>query len=294
MIVLCMKTGAVSGLICAQPIRMFYLVLQKKLDIMLGALAGDIIGSIHEKAATKTKAFMLFESNSVFTDDTVLSVAIAEAILRGLRYEDTVRSYARQFPNAGYGKTFKKWLSGEIVGAYNSWGNGAAMRVSPIAWAFSDLETVIAEAKKSAEITHDHSEGIKGAQAVAAAVFLARTGAGKVIIKDFVQDNFAYDLERTLAQIRPTYKFDVSSQGSVPESIIAFLEAEDFEDAVRNAVSLGGDSDTMASIAGAIAEAHFKYIPEDIKQETRRRIPLTLLQTVLDFTEKYQEEEFRI
>ncbi len=256
---------------------------------MLGALAGDIIGSIHEKSGTKTKAFMLFESNSVFTDDTVLSVAIAEAILRGLSYEETVMSYARQFPNAGYGKTFKKWLRGEIVGAYNSWGNGAAMRVSPIAYAFSDLDTVMTEAKKSAEITHNHPEGIKGAQAAAAAIFLARTGAGKAIIKDFIQDNFGYDLERTLAEIRPTYKFDVSAQGSVPESIIAFLEAEDFEDAVRNAVSLGGDADTMASIAGAIAEAHFKYIPEDIKQETRRRIPLTLMQTVLDFAEKYGE-----
>jgi len=254
---------------------------------MLGAIAGDIIGSIHEKSGMKTKDFVLFESYNIFTDDTVLTIAIAEAIMLKIPYAETVITYARQFPEAGYGKTFKKWISGEIVGPYDSWGNGAAMRVSPIAWAFNDLDKVMREAEKSANITHNHLEGVKGAQAVAVAIFLARTGAGKAIIKDFIQDNFDYDLERTIDEIRPEYKFDVSAQGSVPESIIAFLEAEDFEDAVRNAVSLGGDADTMASIAGAIAEAHFKHIPADILQEARRRLPLPLLQTVMDFEERY-------
>lgn len=257
---------------------------------MLGAIAGDIIGSIHEKSGIKTKDFMLFETYNIFTDDTVLTIAIAEAVMLKIPYEETVMSYARQFPEAGYGKTFKKWLKGEIVGPYNSWGNGSAMRVSPIAWAFDNLDKVMEEAEKSSIITHNHPEGVKGAQAVAVAIFLARTGAGKAIIKDFIQDNFDYDLERTIDEIRPGYKFDVSCHGSVPESIIAFLEAEDFEDAIRNAVSLGGDADTMASIAGAIAEAHFKYIPIDILQESRRRLPITLLQTVMDFEEKFMSK----
>lgn len=199
-----------------------------------------------------------------------------------------VREYALEYPGAGYGGTFKKWMIGEIDGAYNSWGNGSAMRVSAVGWAFNDLKTVLVEAEKSAVITHNHPEGVKGAQAIAAAVFMARMGKSKDAIKKYITSTFDYDLERKIAEIRPTYDFDVSCQGSVPEAIIAFLEGDDFEGTIRLAISLGGDSDTIAAMAGGIAEAFYGGIPEKIEAETRKLLPENFLRVIHSFYQKYR------
>lgn len=231
---------------------------------MIGAIAGDIIGSIYEAHPIKTRDFPLFGPGCRFTDDTVLTVAVAQAILEDGDYARWVREIGRRHPRAGYGGAFSGWLRSDAPEPYHSWGNGAAMRVSPVGWAFDTMERVLAEAARSAAITHDHPEGIKGAQAAALAVFLARTTRDKERVRGEVTARFGYDLTRTLEEIRPAYAFDVSCQGTVPEAIIAFLEADSYEDAVRNAVSLGGDSDTLAAIAGAVAEAHFGRIGQPI------------------------------
>jgi ADP-ribosylglycohydrolase len=240
---------------------------------MKGAIIGDIIGSRFEKDNIKTKTFELFTEKSRFTDDTVLTVAIADAILNKKDYAETVRAYSLAYPMAGYGKTFKKWMVGTISGPYNSWGNGSAMRVSPVGLLYDDETTILKEAKKSAAITHNHEEGIKGAQAVAMAVFLARKGKPKQAIKTYVEQQFGYDLSRTIDEIRPNYTFDVSCQGSVPEAIIAFLESEGFEDAIRIAISIGGDSDTIASMSGAIAEAFYGEIPTELINKMNEYLP---------------------
>lgn len=254
---------------------------------MIGAIIGDVIGSRFEKDNVKHKDFDLFVKKSRFTDDTVLSIAIADCILTGKSYEVAVKEYGRAHPKAGYGKAFKKWLSGELKGAYNSWGNGSAMRVSPIGWAYNDPNIIIEEAQKSAAITHNHPEGIKGAQAIAMAIFLARTGSSKLEIKTTITEMFQYDLSRKIDDIRPVYTFDVSCQGSVPESIIAFLESTDFEDAIRTAVSIGGDSDTIASMTGAIAEAFYKKIPARLILETREKLPRHFCEIIDWFEEEY-------
>ncbi len=254
---------------------------------MLGAIAGDIIGSVYEGSPIKSTEFPLFQPHSTFTDDTVLTVAVAHSILSGTDYAASLKSFGLKYPNAGYGGSFIGWLFSEGDQAYNSWGNGSAMRVSPVGFAFDSIEEVLEEAKKSAEVTHNHPEGIKGAQATALAVFMARTGESKEAIRSEISERFAYDMDRTLAEIRPTYRFDVSCQGSVPESIIAFLESEDLEDAVRKAISLGGDGDTMACIAGAIAEAHYKTLPADIVSEVFERLPAELVEIVREFEAAY-------
>jgi len=246
---------------------------------MIGAIAGDIIGSVFERRTgrIKTTDFPLFCSRSTFTDDTVLTIASAEAILTDRNYARAYRQFARQYPHAGYGPGFGRWFAADDSGPYGSFGNGSAMRVSPIAWAFDSVEEVLAEAHRSAEVTHNHPEGIKGAQTVAMAVFLARNGESKDAIRSEVESRFAYDLSRSVAEIRPGYKFDSSCQGSVPEAILCFLEADNFEQAVRNAVSLGGDSDTLACIAGGIAQAFFKVVPENIVRHVRSLLPPDLL-----------------
>lgn len=254
---------------------------------MIGAIIGDVIGSRFEKNNHKSKEFDLFHKESRFTDDTVLTVAIADCILNHKDYEKTVKQYGRSYPFAGYGGTFKKWLAGLIRGPYQSWGNGSAMRVSPIGFAFPDEKTVLEEARKSAEITHDHEEGIKGAQAIAMSVHLARTGKSKPKIKTYVETKFGYDLNRTIDKIRTNYTFDVSCQGSVPESIIAFLESEDFEDAIRTAISIGGDSDTIASMTGSIAQAYYKSIPEEIIRKTRQLLPEPFNRIIDQFEKQY-------
>ncbi|MFO8054814.1 MAG: ADP-ribosylglycohydrolase family protein, partial [Bacteroidales bacterium] len=217
---------------------------------MLGAITGDVIGSVYEWNNIKTTAFPLYNEDSFFTDDTVLTIAIADAILRGTDFASSLKKWGRAYPDSGYGGNFMLWLQSGSMAPYNSWGNGSAMRVSPVGFAFNRLQEVLEKAKATAEVTHDHPEGIKGAQATAAAIFLARNGSSKKQIKQYVEKTFGYDLSKTPEQIRPGYTFDVSCQGSVPEAIIAFLESTDYEHAIRLAISLGGDSDTIACITG--------------------------------------------
>jgi ADP-ribosylglycohydrolase len=224
--------------------------------------------------------FDLFTSGSRFTDDTVLTVAAAFSILENRSYGDCFRTFARLYPDAGYGGGFLKWLLDPCARPYNSWGNGAAMRVSPVGFAFDSIEKVLLEAKKSAEVTHDHPEGIKGAKACALAVYLARTGADKHEIRKEISGRFGYDLNRTIDQIRPAYSFDISCQGTVPEAIIAFLDSTGYEDAVRRAISLGGDSDTLACITGGIAQAFYGPVPQDIARQARQTLPEDLLAVI--------------
>lgn len=254
---------------------------------MLGAIAGDIVGSVFERRPIKTTEFPLFSARSTFTDDTVLTVAVAYAILHGGAYGPALKAFGRRYPHAGYGGRFYRWLQMPESEPYNSWGNGSAMRVSPVGYAFEDVECVLQEAQKSAEVTHNHPEGIKGAQATALAIYLARTGRDKETIREEIERRFAYDLGRTLEEIRPEYRFDVSCQGSVPESIVAFLESEGVEDAIRKAISLGGDSDTMACIAGGIAEAYYGEVPSGIVEEVRERIPGEFWAVVEAFYDRY-------
>lgn len=247
---------------------------------MLGAIIGDVVGSVYEHHRIKTTDFPLFQTRSRFTDDTVLTIAVAEAILYQTSYIETIKTYGQRYPDAGYGGSFMKWIYADDSKPYHSWGNGSAMRVSPVGWAFSTEDEVLQEAERSAAVTHDHPEGIKGAQATALAIFLARTGIEKDDIRAKISQRFDYDLDRTVDDIRPGYKFEVSCQKSVPESIIAFLDASSYEDTIRKAVSLGGDSDTLACIAGSIAEAYYKEIPADMVREVRDRLPEEFLQII--------------
>lgn len=255
---------------------------------MIGAIAGDIIGSVYESRPIKTKDFPLFHPACRFTDDSVLTIAVARAILENRDYQSCVHETGRRYPNAGYGGSFIRWLRSDNPAPYHSWGNGSAMRVSPVGFAFDDIGTVIEEAGKSAAISHDHPEGVKGAQAVAAAVYHARTTRDKKTIKKEVAALSGYDLDRPLEKIRPSYGFDVSCQGSVPEAIIAFLASDSYEDAVRNAVSLGGDADTQACIAGGIAEAFYGGVPAHIAGPVKTHLPADLGSVVTRFYERYQ------
>jgi ADP-ribosylglycohydrolase len=254
---------------------------------VIGAIAGDVIGSIYERAGLKTTEFPLFSAHSRFTDDTVLTVATAHALLTGTSYADAYHTYGDRYPRAGYGGSFRAWLRSPSRRPYNSWGNGSAMRVSPVGHAAQSIEETLAEAERSACATHDHPEGIRGAQAVALAVYLARTGSSKAAIREEIQRRIGYDLSRTIEEIRPAYRFDVSCQGSVPEALAAFLEAESVEEAIRLAISLGGDADTQAAIAGGIAEAFWGGVPEGIVREVRDRLPEEFRVTIDAFTERY-------
>jgi len=236
---------------------------------MIGAIAGDIIGSVYEHDPIKTKDFPLFDRRCRFTDDSVLTVAVADAIVSGRPYLESVREIGRRHPGAGYGGSFIRWLLADDPRPYGSWGNGSAMRVSPVGFAFATEDEVLRQAAASAAITHDHPEGIKGAQATALAVFLARTGSGKEAIRAEIARRFGYDLDQSVDDIRPAYAFDVSCQGTVPQAIVAFLDSQSWEDAVRNAVSLGGDSDTLACITGGIAEAFYGGVPREIRAAAR-------------------------
>jgi ADP-ribosylglycohydrolase len=254
---------------------------------MIGAIAGDIIGSVYEFNNKKTEDFPLFSPRSAFTDDTVLTIAVADSILTGKPYTAAFKEWGRLYPRAGYGGMFRGWLLSDHSEPYNSFGNGSAMRASPVGFALDSLDRVLEEAKKSAEATHNHPEGIKGAQAVAAAIFLARTGKGKDDIKACIEFTFGYDLGRTLAEIRPNYGFDETCQGSVPEAIISFLESSNYEDAVRKAISIGGDSDTIACITGGIAEAFYKVVPADIVKRARALLDARLLNVLDAFIAKF-------
>jgi len=255
---------------------------------MVGAIAGDMIGSPYEWDPIKTTDFPLFQEKSTFTDDTVLTIATACSILKGLDYGRAYKLFGCCYPNAGYGGNFMNWLLSDDCSPYNSWGNGSAMRVSPVGFAFDSVDDVLLQARKTAEVTHNHPEGIKGAQATALAIFLARTGSSKDVIRGEIEKRFGYDLSRTLDEIRPEYSFDVSCQGTVPEAMIAFIESNDFEDALRKAVSLGGDSDTLACITGGIAQAYYKNVPAQITGEVRRRLDSGLLSIVDEFNERYE------
>ena len=254
---------------------------------MIGAVIGDIIGSIYEGNPIKSEDFPLFDDKCRFTDDTVLTVALADSILTGESYVLKLREYYRLYPSAGYGSGFRKWASSDSDGPYYSYGNGAAMRISPVGFAFNDIETVLCMAEKYASVTHNHPDGITGAQAAASSIFLARSGYGKNEICEFIESSFGYDLSRRLDDIRPGYRFDSSCPGSVPESIIAFLESSGYEDAVRKAVSMGGDSDTMACIAGGIAQAFYKSVPEKIRSRALGFLDDRLYSIILEFEEKY-------
>jgi ADP-ribosylglycohydrolase len=254
---------------------------------MIGAIAGDIIGSIYEGYPIKTKDFPLFQPQCRFTDDSVLTVAVAKAILDGSEYLPEIREIGRKYPDAGYGGSFIFWLLSEDARPYNSWGNGSAMRVSPVGFAFDSAERVMDEAAKTAELTHNHPEGIKGAQATALAVFLARTSRDKEHIKQEINLRFGYNLKRSLDDIRPEYHFDISCQGTVPEAIIAVLESTSYEDAIRNAISLGGDSDTLACITGGIAEAYYGGVPDFIQSRVRETLTDELWKITAKFCKKY-------
>ncbi len=233
---------------------------------MLGAIAGDIIGSVYEWHPVKRTDFPLFSATSRFTDDSVLTVATADALLGDADYARAYRRWARRYPGAGYGGRFQAWAAADGAGPYGSFGNGSAMRVAPVAYACTTLEQVEAEAARSAAVTHDHPEGVRGAQALASAVFLARSGAAKEAIREEVAGHYGYDLDTPLDALRPGYTFDVTCRGSVPAALRAFLEAEGYEEAVRLAVSLGGDSDTLACMAGAVAEAYWGGVPAPIAE----------------------------
>lgn len=260
---------------------------------MLGAICGDIIGSVYEWDNIKTKDFELFSPRCTFTDDSVLTVALADSILRDVPYADNIRAFYRLYPNRGYGGNFCLWAGNPGRGPYHSFGNGAAMRISPVAWAYDDLDRVLERAAAFTAPTHDHPEGIKGGQALAAAVYLARNGASKGDIKAYLETSFGYDLGQTLDEIRPDYRFDVSCQGTVPQAIRAFLEACGFEDAIRNAISLGGDSDTLACITGAVAEAFYGGVPEDIARQVWTILDERLGGITRAFMDRYRKDSGR-
>jgi len=254
---------------------------------MIGAIAGDIIGSVYEWERIKSKEFELFHPDCCFTDDTVLTVALAESILTGHDYSSLMKAYYRRYPDAGYGGFFHRWAGAADSKAYNSWGNGAAMRISAVGFAFNTLEEVLAKASEYTAVTHNHEEGIKGAQATAAAIFLGRTGASKGNIREYIAETFHYDLTRTVDEIRPDYEFNESCQETVPETIECFLEATDYEDAIRNAISLGGDSDTLACITGGIAEAYFG-VPTAIAERAMSMLDEGLRGVTARFVSRYR------
>jgi ADP-ribosylglycohydrolase len=250
---------------------------------MIGAIAGDIIGSVYERHNIRTTDFPLFDQGCAFTDDTVLTVAVADAILNHSDYGEKLKEYFKLYPGRGYGGGFGRWAAHRDSRPYYSLGNGSAMRVSPVGFAFNTLDEVLVEAQKSAEPTHNHPEGIKGAQATASSVFLARRGETKEEIKIYVENNFNYDLNETLDQIRKYYKHDETCPGSVPQAITAFLESNDYEDAIRKAISIGGDSDTIACITGGIAEAYYKEIPNHIKTRVFQILDERLKRVIHEF-----------
>lgn len=261
-------------------------------DFLAGAAIGDVIGSRYEFAPIKTTDFPYDWDMCDFTDDTVCTVAIADALLRGTDFSESLRRWCRKYPSpmGGYGSRFTDWLYQDSPTPYNSWGNGAAMRISAVGWAFDTMAETLKYAELATAITHNHAEGIKGAQATAACIFLAHQGKDKSEIRDYVEQTFGYNLHRSCDEIRPHYTFDESCQGTVPESVICFLESTDFEQALRLAVSLGGDSDTMGAITGGIAEAYYKNIPSELISRVRGMLPTDLLEVLNRFHVRYIEK----
>ncbi len=248
---------------------------------MEGAIIGDIIGSVYEVNNPGTVDFELFIASSHVSDDSVLTVAVADALMNNKSFFDSYRYWGRQYPEAGYGKFFKEWLFSDTNDTGKSFGNGAAMRVSPVGWLFDSLEEVLAVAEQSALPTHHHPEAIKGAQAIASAVFLARQKHTKSEIKRYIETRFGYMLDKDLAWLRAHYQFDSTAPGSVPEAIFIFLVSNHYEETIRNAISIGGDTDTIACMAGGIAEAYYGPVPDSIRQEAFSRMPVPML-TILE------------
>ena len=254
-------------------------------NTIIGAVIGDVIGSVFEWNNIKTTDFNLFNPRCFFTDDTVLTIAVADCILNKKDFARTIWEYGRKYPDRGYGGNFSFWLENKSLKPYDSYGNGSAMRACAAGFAYNDLETIMEVAKQSAEVTHNHPEGIKGAQATATAIFLGRQGKSKQEIKDFIVQTFNYNLDFTLEEIRPTYTFDVTCQGTVPQAIVAFLESTDFENAIRLAISIGGDSDTLACITGGMASAYYKHIPQKIMDFVVDKLPVEYIEIMNKFDE---------
>jgi ADP-ribosylglycohydrolase len=254
---------------------------------MLGAIVGDVIGSVHEWTATKTKDFPLFVPQSRFTDDSVLTVAVAEWILDGADLVDLLHTYTHNYPGRCYGGMYYQWASTRLRSPYNSFGNGAAMRVSPVGFAFDTLEEVLAWSERSAAVTHNHPEGIRGAQAAAVGIFLARRSQDKKEIRSSLESRFGYDLHARIDDVRANYQFDETCQGTVPQALIAFFESTSYEDAVRNAISLGGDADTLACITGGIAEAYYGGVPQELAAHTMTLLDERMSTMVRRFEEKF-------
>ena len=264
--------------------------------LLISAVLGDIAGSIYEFSPNKNTDIALQDSRMDYTDDTIMTIAVADWILndkkltkKGLVARMQAWGHKYPHPMGAYGNMFSEWLHSDNPKPYKSWGNGAAMRVAAVGFAFSTLEETLKVAKKSAEVTHNHPEGIKGAQATAAAIFLARTGHTKEEIRRYIAETFDYDLNRTCDDIRPTYSFDGSCQGTVPESIIAFLDSKDYEDALRLCISLGGDADTMGAITGAIAGAYYHQIPASLYEFGINKLP----EDMKDIINKFDREHGR-
>ena len=254
---------------------------------MLGAIVGDIVGSIYEWSNHRSKSFPLFSSKCFFTDDSVLTVALADAILYGGDYAALMRRYGQRYPGAGYGGMFARWLLDDSMGPYGSFGNGAAMRISPAGWAFPTLEETLQRAREYTEVTHNHPEGVKGGETVAGAIWLARHGRSKAELRAWILRHSGYDLSRTCDEIRPDYEFNETCQRTVPEALTAFLESTDFEDAIRLAVSLGGDCDTLTCITGAVAEAFYGGVPDEIEREALARLDQPLREVVRLFRGRF-------
>ncbi len=255
----------------------------KRSLVLIGAICGDIIGSWYEFCSTKRLDFELFTDRSRFTDDTVCSVAIADALMNSKDFVGKLKYWCRKYPKAGYGGNFNWWFRRDDPQPYNSWGNGSAMRVSAVGAFANSIDEVMALAKESAEVSHNHPEGIKGAQATALAIYLALEGCSKEEIKEKIEQTIGYELSRKYNDIQPRYTFDVSCQGSVPEAIIAFLESSDYESAIRLAVAYGGDADTQAAITGGIAAAYYGEIPDYILKECLSRLPLEIKEVIVKF-----------
>ena len=259
-------------------------------NTIIGAVIGDVIGSVFEWNNIKKTDFDLFNPKCDFTDDTVLTIAVADCILNKKDFAKTIWEYGRKYRGRGYGGSFRNWLQEDDLKPYGSFGNGSAMRASAVGFAYNDIETIMEVAKQSAEVTHNHPEGIKGAQATATAIFLARQGKSKQEIKDYITQTFDYNLDFTLDEIRPTYKFDVTCQGSVPQAIVAFLESSDFENAIRLAISIGGDSDTIACVTRGIASAFYKHIPTEIMNFVVDKLPSEYIEIMNKFDEHYDRK----
>lgn len=265
---------------------------------MIGAIIGDIVGSIYEFDNHKSKEFPLFKKESTFTDDTVMTVAVADFILDDNgnpgqpRFVSYLHKWYNLYPNESYGAKFGQWIKQfDTIGfvaykPYNSYGNGAAMRISPIADSIAGMASCMQNAKFVTEVFHNHPEGVRGAQAVAGLILLSRTEKDKATLRQYIEKEFGYDLVPTVGELRETYLYNETCQRTVPEAIICFLESTDFEDAIRNAISIGGDSDTLAAITGSIAEAYYQEIPEWILEETVCRLPQDIKAVLKSF---YQE-----